>query len=271
MLIAPLKPEDRIYLQFHEALAASDAPRILHAACVLETDPEAGVCVRLLLELESSESSEDRRLLEHHQRAIALVAATRASEGPGKEDPDLPRIEAGQPALLYFVWNQRFSQQPGRVSQVLAEPEGLRLALMPTGRLASAESRECFRVSAIHADLWASLGPNLRCEVVDISASGFSAYVPEPLPEGSLIELTLESGDESVSGVVRVQNLRKAPGGRLRCGFHCVDDPRRNQLLLRTLPRINMALQREQLARRAGLAEGAGPIAGRFEPSRLRR
>ncbi len=266
MAITPLKPDSSVFVNF----SRPGEERVLHSGRVLETDPDTGTWIRLA-------APEAGSVLEPTAAADPIEADALDDSPHGQPSPEagtkpehaLANVERGQSALLFFEWNQRFSQQPNRVAEVVAEACGLRVSLLPTGRLSCAESRECFRVSAIASDLWAHLSDELRCEILDISATGFSAFVPEELPAGSLLEVTLSHAGESFRGTVRVKNTRRTPNGRLRCGFHCVEDRVRNQLLLGALPRINLALQREQLARRAGLHGTAPPVY--FTPTRLRR
>ena len=201
--------------------------RILHAGRVVETDPERGYLARF-------------------------------------EGGELP-VRAGEDVLLFYEWNRRFTQQPAHVVEAAQGTDGLQLGLHMAGDPISAESRECFRVSAIAANLKVSLDRGDPCEILDVSATGFSIFArAEDYTLGALLDARLHHEGCTIPGQVRVQNARKAPSGRLRYGLQCVDDPYGNSLLLRALPRINLAIQREQLARRAGLTAQTPPA--RFVP-----
>jgi len=187
----------------------------------------------------------------------------------GRFDNAAIATHMGKRLLLYFEASHRFTFQPVDIVDVCPDFEGVRVAMQPVSPPASAENRECYRVSAESANLLARLGGEAEAhEVLDVSATGFAAYVSSELAPGSSVRAALIHDGEITTGRVRVRNVRITPSGRLRCGLSCAEDTHENRLLLRTLPRINLELQRRELAMRSGL--NAPPPPARYTPS-LRR
>jgi hypothetical protein len=183
------------------------------------------------------------------------------------EQSDL-EIGRGDILQVYFDWDRSFTKQLVHAVERSSGSHDVCLDLRPIGEPVSAESRECYRVSAHAAHVRAHLGESPACEVVDVSASGFSVYTREELQPGHALRATLLHEGAAIEGLVRVRNLRRSRGGRLRCGVSCIDD-NGNSVLGRALARLNLALQREQLARRSEkLSSLPRP---RFIPRRLAR
>lgn len=179
-------------------------------------------------------------------------------------------LAQGYALWMYFAAGSAFTRQPVDVRCVIHEPESVRVRVAPAGPPVPAEARQCYRVSAVAANLKAILGGAEACSVLDVSATGFSVYARSALEPGTPVRAVLVHEEERIPGLVVVQNLRRTRGGRLRCGVRCDDDVHTNGSLVRALPRINAELQRRQLARRSGLAADAGlPLAPRFTARRL--
>ena len=181
-------------------------------------------------------------------------------------------IQPGDVLQLYFDWDRTFTKQLVHAVALGGQQREPSLDLRPVGEPVSAESRECYRVSAHAARVLAHLGDSPACEVVDVSASGFSVHTREPYEPGHALRATLLYEGAAIEGFVRVRNVRRTRGGRLRCGVSCIEDGHGSSNLSRALTRLNLALQRAQLARRAEmLSELPRASRPRFVPRRLAR
>jgi hypothetical protein len=211
--------------------------------------------------------SEARSLLPAH--LIGTGSAGLAVHLRGRAAEVAAQLAPRQQVALYFEVDAVFRRQPVEVRGVARDSDGVRVDLAALGAPVSAESRECYRVSAIAANLKAVLGTAEACSVLDVSAMGFSVYARAPFEPGTSVRTVLVHEDERIPGIVIVQNLRRTRGGRLRCGVRCRDDMLSNGALMRALPRINMELQRRQLARRSGLMAEEPPTPAQFTPRRV--
>ncbi len=166
-------------------------------------------------------------------------------------------LEGGAEVLVFYEIKYRFMQQPVRVLSVVEEKkdaDGTRitLELETTGDPFFAETRECYRVSCYSADVKAQLGEDREmCEVLDVSATGFSILSDAEYTVGQTLQATLYHNGTPVQGTAVVQSYR-AFGKKNRYGFRAVDDKRLKATLKKDLNRINLAVQREQAARLSG-------------------
>ena len=163
-------------------------------------------------------------------------------------------LEDGAEVLVFYEINRCFMQQPVRVISVVEkkrddEETHIRLELETTGDPVSAESRECYRVSCYSACVDAQLGEDPEmCEVVDVSETGFAIFSDAEYTVGQTLQATLYHNGTPVHGTAVVQSYR-AFGKKNRYGLRAVDDERPKATLKKDLNRINLAVQREQLAR----------------------
>ena len=188
---------------------------------------------------------------------------------PCPERERAQRVTAGQPLVVYFDHRHAWSQLSVRVERVGSDRDRVLLTLAQLGEPVAAESRQCYRASALSADIRAVLGGSPACTVLDVSATGFSVYAPALYEPGTSLLAMVVQGPQRVPGRVRVQNVRRTPAGRIRCGVQCDEGPD-SLALLRELPRINAELQRRELARRSGLASEPSSAVARscFVPRR---
>jgi hypothetical protein len=147
---------------------------------------------------------------------------------------------------------RRFMQQPARVREVEVSDGRTVVTIEITGEPVPAESRECFRVSAMGADVRAQFGPEADCQVLDVSATGFSILASKSHALGSRVEVVLHFEGEDHRGSVVVQSARPLAADRQRYGVYCLEDKQARRGLNAALPSINLALQRQQLQRLAG-------------------
>ncbi|MHC5023997.1 MAG: hypothetical protein ACYTGG_08805 [Planctomycetota bacterium] len=176
------------------------------------------------------------------------------------------RIEAGDEILVYYEIKREFMQQPARVDAVLtAEPDAdgddtgggtpkMVIGLETTGEPVSAESRQCYRVSIVLSGLTVQLGSEEGCQLLDVSASGFSVIAAADYKIGKIVPAVLLHDGRSYKGKACVQGVCKLEPGRTRYGLYCVEDCSVSGDLLKGMQTISMAVQRQQLRRLAGSA-----------------
>ncbi len=104
-------------------------------------------------------------------------------------------------------------------------------------------------MSCYSADVKAQLGEDPEtCEVLDVSATGFAIVSDAEYSVGQTLQATLYHNGTPVQGKAVVQSSR-AFGKQNRYGFRAVHDERPKATLKKDLYRINLVVQREQLAR----------------------
>ncbi|MBX2802710.1 MAG: PilZ domain-containing protein [Myxococcales bacterium] len=163
-------------------------------------------------------------------------------------------LEVGANATAYYTIDKEFVKQPCTVQSVETtegeEGETITTLIMELhGDPVSAEKRQSFRVSCAGCAITASLGEESGCMVVDVSATGFGLYAHQELRIGDIVHAQLHYQGETHDGQVAVQSIRKMPGHK-RYGMTVVDGSTRSALI-RALPKVNAAIQREQLRRLA--------------------
>lgn len=149
-----------------------------------------------------------------------------------------------QDVFLYYEHKRRFMQQPARV--VVAAGEST-VIVEATADPIVAESRQSYRCPTLVEDISARLGSEDGCEVLDVSQTGFAVLARTTYAPGSKLDVTLTLEGEAADGVVIVQSVQVPPGGRTRYGLRAIQG-----VLVDALPRFSMAVQRNQLRRRAG-------------------
>lgn len=131
--------------------------------------------------------------------------------------------------------------------------EGPVFVIEPVGDPISAESRQSYRVSTISAGIQARMGSESGLQVQDLSATGFALLADKKYKIGQTVEVAIRYGDESCHGKASIQSFRELESGRLRYGVRAIEEDPHAQTFLRTLQRISLAVQREQLARSGGV------------------
>ncbi|MCH6561271.1 MAG: hypothetical protein IH800_02485 [Myxococcales bacterium] len=197
------------------------------------------------------------RTPEHEELHLGKVSATTDKGYNAVFEGRAFGLEGGAEVLVFYEIKYRFMQQPVRVLSVVEEKQDddrtrITLELETTGDPFSAEGRECYRVSCYSADIKAQLGkdPEL-CEVLEVSATGFSILSNAEYRVGQMLQATLYHNGTPVQGTAVLQSYR-AFGKKNRYGFRAVDDKRPKATLKEDLTRINLAVQREQAARLSG-------------------
>jgi len=154
---------------------------------------------------------------------------------------------------LHFEERRRFLQQSARV--VRSDPaDSLVLGVQLQGSPVSAESRQCFRVSCLGANIRATIDDESGCEVVDLSATGFGFYARRDYALGSRVRVLLTHAGKAYAGHATVQSSRRMTPKTIRYGVHCTDTG--IDTLAKSLASINLTVQGEQQRRMAAKASG---------------
>ncbi len=163
-------------------------------------------------------------------------------------------LEDGAEVLVFYKINRHFMQQPVRVVSVVEKNRDdgetrITLELETTGDPVAAENRECYRVSCYSADVKVQLGEDPEmCEVLDVSATGFAIFSDAEYTVGQTLLATLYYYGRHVLGTAVIESCT-AFHKKNRYGLRAVDDERPKATLKKDLDRINLVVQREQLAR----------------------
>jgi len=147
-------------------------------------------------------------------------------------------------AFIYFEGARTFMQQSIRICSVTEAESKVEITIKTTSDPVSADCRECYRVSTVMLDLTVTVADEEDCPLLDVSASGMSATTTTPLKRGNEIPVRLSYGGQEYAGEVIVQNACERDTGRIRHGFHCVEDRRCGGDLQKGLQVVSTAVQR---------------------------
>ncbi|MHC4220385.1 MAG: PilZ domain-containing protein [Planctomycetota bacterium] len=191
--------------------------------------------------------SESRQRLLH---PATVKKAARSGYTAELEEPDL-NFEAGQNIFVYYNHKRKFVKQAARIEAVLQTNPILVVGFATQGEPMSAESREWYRVSTVMTDLAAKIGTESNCKLLDVSSAGFAVEARQRYEIGQVLPVTLRYQDGQFSGEARVQSVREMDKGRIRYGFHSLDDKTSGGDLQKGQQVISAAIEREQLRRLA--------------------
>lgn len=185
----------------------------------------------------------------------AVDAAPSADKAAAK--PAVPAAKAiGKPVVAAKGKAPAAGAKNGGAAPAAALPEkkkeGPVFVIEPVGDPISAESRQSYRVSTISAGIEARMGGETGLQVQDLSATGFALLADKKYKIGQTVEVAIRYGDEACHGKAAIQSFRELESGRLRYGVRAIEEDPHAQTFLRTLQRISLAVQREQLARSGG-------------------
>ena len=157
-----------------------------------------------------------------------------------------PGIEVSTSVIIHYEERRTFLQQPGLVARKDSE-EPLVLGVQLQGSPVSAESRQCFRVSCLGADIKAKIDDESGCEVVDLSATGLAFYGRREYGVGKQVSVSMMYGGREYTGHGTIQSARRMTPKLTRFGVHCTDKGKDD--LARSLSAINLAVQGDQQRR----------------------
>ena len=167
------------------------------------------------------------------------------------QEPDVA-LEAGQHIFVYYELERKFVKQAARIDAVMQTDPTLVVGFQITGEIASAESREWYRVSTRIASLTMDFGDEAGCPLLDVSSVGLAVEATERYEIGHVVPATLRYEGRQYRGQARIQSIRELGGDRYRYGVHSIEDRASGGDLRKGQQLISAALEREQLRRRAG-------------------
>jgi hypothetical protein len=160
--------------------------------------------------------------------------------------------DPGDEVIIYFERQGKFMQQAARVAAIAAVDAQPVIGFEFIGEAVSAESRECFRVCTLTAEVTATLDDKETCEVLDISSTGFAVLSTSERNLGAAVKVTMCHQDRQFNGSASIKSVRDLGGGKFRYGMHCVDNRAAGDNLENGLRTVSTAVQRQQLRRMAG-------------------
>ena len=164
----------------------------------------------------------------------------------------IPGLMPDETALVFFEQRREFMQQTATVRAVETGSEGeFAVELELVGKPASAEQRQSYRVSCVVTDIEATFDGEPGCNVVDVSATGFGLYSTRSCQIGQTVDARVHYAGETHAGRVTVQSAWRISPSTIRYGVRTLESEDREQTLHKSLNRINLAIQREQMRRLA--------------------
>jgi len=158
-------------------------------------------------------------------------------------------VRRGMEIQIGFQIDGKFALQPVRVASVQPEGEEVRIALEILGDPVSADTRQSYRVSTLTAAVRCTFGGEAGCEVLEVSATGFAVHSSRRHELGRTVDVIVHFEKEHIAGRVVIQSAQRISKTRVRYGVHAPERVSPN--LSFALSRINLAIQRQQLRRRA--------------------
>ncbi len=165
---------------------------------------------------------------------------------------ELP-IKSGDGWLIYYHEIQEFVQRV-QIEEQSKKGSRLRVVMKVIGDVASPDTRQEYRVSAIDAGLTATLGTEEDCAVQDISMSGLGLVSGRKHLIGQTLDVTLHIEGEDFSGQMVVQSIRQVDGERTRYGLRGVFDAKDEDPLRIGLTQMALEIHRQHLRRISGAA-----------------
>lgn len=190
-----------------------------------------------------------------HKRILHPAKVKESGKGIFTVEMDEPGLEftPGQDIVVFYDLRGEFVQQVARVSAVLTTAPRAVFGFETMGAPVSAESRQCYRVSTVVAELMAKVGEEDNCPLLDVSATGFSVMSSRQYPIGASLAITLRFDGVAFSGTASVLSVKELAAQKWRYGLHCLEERKPGGNHLKNgLRRISMEVQRQHLRRRAG-------------------
>ena len=171
----------------------------------------------------------------------ALLDEQSIDDGNG-EDEDAKPVDPMVDANITFLMKTDV--------QAFDNPRPQTFVIQTVGDCISAESRQCFRVSTVLSNRTATIGGESDCDLLDVSITGFSVKASKEYAIGEQVDAIHDHDGRRYTGKACVQSIAPLRNGEFRYGLYCVNDAE-SKALTDALQKISMAVQREQLRRRA--------------------
>lgn len=196
--------------------------------------------------LQISDESDERVL--HPGKIVGLDGDKHTCEFDREEELTCEENEA---VFIYFEDGRTFMQQRALICSISKAESRIEITLETTSDPVCAESRECYRVSTVLLGLTVAVAAERDCPLVDVSATGMSATTTSPHKLGDELPATLSYDGREYTGKVIVRSVHESGGGRLRHGFHCVQNSRCGGNLQQGLQAVSVSVQRLLIKRLA--------------------
>jgi hypothetical protein len=154
---------------------------------------------------------------------------------------------AGTEALMFFKDDGPFTRQRIRIDAVMPGEARTVIGFTTLGHPEIADSRRSHRVTAEAAGLFATIGSEERCLLLDVSIEGFAVISSATHRIGDLVAVILHYGNERFKGTACIQSAHALPDGRWRYGLQSVGDRVRGGGLQRGQLQIGIGIQRAEL------------------------
>lgn len=190
---------------------------------------------------------------EKRERVLHQGTVTECSEASFvAEFGEVLNLAVGVELLAHAEVNRKFMQQGATVQAVLSSSPKTIVAFVRTGQPIAADSRQSYRVSLAAHNLPAKINDDQRCQLIDVSATGFGVVSATKWSIGETVTATVGYNGITATGEARVQSAREF-GGKFRYGLHAVEAQRgkaKSELQV-ALMKISLEVQRDQLRRMA--------------------
>lgn len=191
---------------------------------------------------------------EKRERVLHQGTVTECSEASFvAEFGEVLDLTVGVELLAHAEVNRKFMQQGATVQAVLSASPKTIIAFTRTGQPIAADSRQSYRVSLAAHNLPAKINNDQRCQLIDVSATGFGVVSTTELSIGETVTATVGYNGVTATGEARIQSARDFGGGKFRYGLHAVEAQRgkpKSELQV-ALMKISLEVQRDQLRRMA--------------------
>lgn len=187
------------------------------------------------------------------ERVLHQGTVTECSEASFvAEFGEVLNLAVGVELLAHAEVSRKFMQQGATVQAVLSSSPKTIVAFIRTGQPIAADSRQSYRVSLAAHNLPAKINDDQRCQLIDVSATGFGVVSETKWSIGESVTATVSYNGITATGEARVQSAREF-GGKFRYGLHAVEVQRgkaKSELQV-ALMKISLEVQRDQLRRMA--------------------
>jgi len=160
-------------------------------------------------------------------------------------------LPVGLDTLAFCEVRGKFFQQGASLVEVREGGPASIYVFNRVGDPVSAEQRQTFRVSVAAAQIYAQLGKQKQCLVVDISPEGLAVIADAGLTLGSMQKISTSYEQNTILADARIQTIKILPSGKARYGLLI---PSSDAVARKTLLKTSMDFQRRQLKRLAGAA-----------------
>lgn len=195
-----------------------------------------------------------------NRRVLIPAKVTQHLEGSFQVVVDREHIpfEPGSEVLVYFSPGREFMQQAASLISFNTEEINDQPMLCAEVQLIdepiSAESRKCYRASAVLSSLTVTFDRQMNTKLMDASQNGLSVESTPGRQIGERVEVAFQHNGKSFAGTMALQSIKELDPKRSRYGMYIVEERGNKSTLPQGLQQLSMHLQREQLKRQSGAA-----------------